>query len=108
MRFGWLTLAHSPAPDQDHVAITQQLSDLAGLASQPPPAFKLFLGYAGWGAGQLVEEILRNDWLTAPASARIVFALSPEGAWEEAVRSVGIDPDALPAWTTPSPEETAN
>jgi len=90
------------------VAITQQLSDLAGLASEPPPAFKLFLGYAGWGAGQLVEEILRNDWLTAPASAGLIFAPTPETAWEDAVRSVGIDPGALPSWTAPSPEETAN
>jgi putative transcriptional regulator len=90
------------------VAITQQLSDLAGLASQPPPAFKLFLGYAGWGAGQLVEEILRNDWLTAPASPTLVFAPAPETAWEEALRSVGIEPEALPSWTTPNPEEAAN
>lgn len=90
------------------VAITQQLSDLAGLATEPPPAFRLFLGYAGWGAGQLVEEILRNDWLTAPASPAIVFAAAPENAWEEALRSAGIDPLALPSWTSPSPEETAN
>ena len=90
------------------VAITQQLSDLVGLASEPPPAFRLFLGYAGWGAGQLVEEILRNDWLTAPASAGLIFAPTPETAWEEALQSVGIDPGTLPSWTTANDEETAN
>lgn len=90
------------------VAITQQLSDLADLAADPPSSFKLFLGYAGWGAGQLVEEILRNDWLTAPASPEFVFAAQPEAAWDIALRSVGIDPATLPSWTTASSEEASN
>lgn len=113
-QLGTVLYGAAPAPDAatpqvlPGVAITQQLSDLAGLASEPPPAFKLFLGYAGWGAGQLVEEILRNDWLTAPASAHLVFATVPETAWEEALRSVGIDPGNLPSWTAPNAEETAN
>ncbi len=35
----------------------------SSLASDPPQRFRLFLGYAGWGDGQLMQEILRNDWL---------------------------------------------
>ncbi len=90
------------------VVITQQLSDLAGLAAEPPAHFRLMLGYAGWGAGQLVEEILRNDWLMAPAIPDLVFAPSPEQAWDRALRSVGIDPATLPSWTTASGEEQSN
>ncbi|MEO8502728.1 MAG: YqgE/AlgH family protein [Acidobacteriota bacterium] len=90
------------------ISITQQLSDLTVLAGDPPPAFKLCLGYAGWGAGQLVSEILRNDWLTAPASPTLVFADAPERAWDAALHSVGIDPSTLPAWTSAADEETAN
>lgn len=90
------------------IGITQHLGDLEGLAAKPPAAFKLFLGYAGWGAGQLVEEILRNDWLTAPPRVDLIFAPQPEEVWDEALRSVGIDPAQLPAWTPAGDEETAN
>jgi putative transcriptional regulator len=90
------------------VAISQQLSDLTQLANEPPRDFRLFLGYAGWGAGQLVEEILRNDWLTAPPSRELIFVEHPEQAWDEALRSVGIEPASLPSWTDGGHEETAN
>jgi putative transcriptional regulator len=91
------------------VAITQHIGDLAQLAAAPPERFRLFLGYAGWGAGQLVEEILRNDWLTAPAKSELIFSPQPELVWQQALESVGVDPAALPSWTAPSGgEETAN
>ena len=89
------------------LSITQHVGDLAQLAETPPDRFRLFLGYAGWGAGQLVEEILRNDWLTAPVSSDLVFSADPEGVWAAAVRSVGVDPAVLPSWT-PSSGERAN
>lgn len=89
------------------LSITQHVGDLAQLAETPPDRFRLFLGYAGWGAGQLVEEILRNDWLTAPVSSDLVFSAEPEGVWAAAVRSVGVDPAVLPSWT-PSSGDRAN
>ena len=45
-----------------------------------------------------MEEILRNDWLTAPASGDLIFAPDPEQVWGAALRSVGIDPTVLPSW----------
>ena len=91
------------------VALTQHVGDLAHLAAAPPERFRLFLGYAGWGAGQLVEEILRNDWLTAPAKSELIFSPEPELVWQQALKSVGVDPAALPSWTAPGGgEETAN
>lgn len=91
------------------VSITQHIGDLAQLAADPPEGFRLFLGYAGWGAGQLVEEILRNDWLTAPVKSELIFSPDPEQVWQQALHSVGVDPAALPSWTAPSGgEETAN
>jgi putative transcriptional regulator len=80
------------------VALTQHIGDLARLAEAPPEEFRLILGYAGWGEGQLMAEILRNDWLTAPASRELVFAADPEEVWSAALRSVGVDPAALPSW----------
>lgn len=81
------------------VALTQHIGDLSRLAEAPPDRFRLFLGYAGWGEGQLIEEILRNDWLTAPVSSELLFAPDPEKVWDEALRSVGVDPAILPSWT---------
>ena len=80
------------------VALTQHIGDLSRLAESPPDQFRLILGYAGWGEGQLMEEILRNDWLTAPASRELIFAPDPEEIWSAALRSVGIDPAVLPSW----------
>jgi putative transcriptional regulator len=80
------------------VALTQHIGDLSRLAEAPPDQFRLILGYAGWGEGQLMEEILRNDWLTAPVSSDLIFAADPEEVWGAALRSVGIDPAALPSW----------
>ncbi len=93
------------------LSLTQHVGDLSRLAETPPDHFRLLLGYAGWGAGQLIEEILRNDWLTAPVQPGLVFASDPEQVWGDALRSVGVDPAALPSWTAPmqgADEEAAN
>lgn len=91
------------------VALTQHIGDLSRLAEAPPEDFRLILGYAGWGEGQLMEEILRYDWLTAPASSGLIFYPDPERIWDAALRSVGIDPANLPSWVPGgTPEESAN
>lgn len=90
------------------MAITQHIRDLQQLAADPPALFRLFLGYAGWSAGQLMEEILRNDWLTAPVDGDIVFCGDRAATWESALRSVGVDPAALPAWTPSGGDGGAN
>lgn len=91
------------------VAITQHIGDLAELAERPPHNFRLILGYAGWGAGQLLDEILRNDWLTAPVDNDLIFGPEPERIWGDALRSVGVDPAALPSWSSAGGgEETTN
>lgn len=90
------------------VSLTQHVRDLSRLASTPPSRFRLLLGYAGWGGGQLLEEILRNDWLTAPVSPELIFDIDPDQIWLRALRSVGVDPDSLPSWTPTGDEEAAN
>ncbi len=80
------------------LSMTQHVGDLSRLAEAPPLSFRLLLGYAGWGEGQLVQEILRNDWLTGPVRSDLIFATDPEAVWEAALRSVGVDPGTLPAF----------
>jgi len=51
----------------------------------------LALGYAGWGAGQLEDEIARRDWLTIPEDAALVFDEDRETVWEHALARRGQD-----------------
>ena len=88
------------------VTVTQHVGDLEALAVEPPEDFRLILGYAGWGEGQLVDEILRNDWLTAPVDGDLIFEPSPDTAWETALRSVGVSPEALPSWSPAGSSDT--
>jgi len=56
-----------------------------------PHRFLLTLGYAGWGAGQLEEELSRNGWLTVQADPEIIFSVPPEERFAAAIRLLGID-----------------
>ena len=49
------------------------------------------LGYAGWGAGQLEQELAENSWLTVPYEADIVFNVPIEKRWQSAASKIGID-----------------
>ncbi|MGE4191672.1 MAG: YqgE/AlgH family protein [Thermoanaerobaculia bacterium] len=90
------------------ILLTQHVGELELLGARPPERFRLLLGHAGWGAGQLVEEILRNDWIVAPVDADLVFGGDTEAVWEAAMASVGVDPAMLPAWTPAAGEDVAN
>lgn len=91
--------AESTVEVDSRLWMTQHIDDLTSLARTPPPSFRLYLGYAGWGAGQLVDEILRNDWILGPVERHLVFANDPDTVWELALRAAGVDPQALPTWT---------
>ncbi len=60
-----------------------------------PKAFMIALGCAGWGAGQLEEEIRSNSWLTCPMDEDILFHAKADRKWEAAVKKMGIDPVLL-------------
>lgn len=56
-----------------------------------PLHYLVALGYAGWGAGQLEQEIAENSWLSNPAEESIIFHTSSENRWEAAAALMGID-----------------
>lgn len=60
-----------------------------------PQEYVVVLGYAGWGEGQLDEEILANAWLTTPISHEVLFRLPPPERWLAATRLIGVDPASL-------------
>lgn len=60
-----------------------------------PKKLLVTLGYSGWAAGQLEEEIGRNGWLTVNATPEIIFETPVEQRYERALGLLGIDPRML-------------
>ncbi|WP_439103434.1 YqgE/AlgH family protein [Celeribacter marinus] len=69
------------------------LSDIA--RGGGPRERLLCLGYAGWGPGQLEEELAQNGWLTVDPTPKIVFEVPNDQKWEASVRSIGVSPALL-------------
>ncbi len=90
------------------LSMTQHVGDLSRLARKPPPELRLYLGYAGWGAGQLMEEILRNDWIVGPVLEPLLFSDEHDSVWERALAGAGVDPETLPSWTPNDSEAGVN
>jgi len=65
------------------------------LAERPPPDLRIFLGYAGWGEGQLESELAQGAWVVAPLSPDVVFDVPTGEMWEHVLRSMKIDPATL-------------
>lgn len=57
------------------------------------------LGCAGWGAGQLEQELTDNSWLTAPADAELLFKLPLDTRWQAAAGLIGVDFAHLAAYS---------
>lgn len=89
----------------ERVRLSQNIELLGELMDRLPDRIRLFLGYAGWGPGQLDNELERNDWLLAPVDPDLVFATETSKIWEAALGSIGIRPESLPSVTATEPEE---
>ena len=70
--------------------VLEALSNGAG-----PKKIFVTLGYAGWGAGQVEDEISRNGWLTVDAEPSIIFDTPVEARYDRALSLLGIDPGML-------------
>lgn len=66
-------------------------------AGEGPEEFVVALGYAGWSAGQLEDEIANNSWLTLPADKRIIFETAIEDRVATAAAALGIDMNLISA-----------
>jgi len=74
------------------VAVTQALDILVHAAEgKGPQHMRLVLGYAGWGPGQLENEIQDNAWLTCEADMSEVFDADAEGLYKKIINKLGID-----------------
>ncbi len=56
-----------------------------------PPRSTIVLGCAGWGAGQLEQELTDNSWLTADSDPELIFVLPLDTRWQAAAGKIGVD-----------------
>jgi putative transcriptional regulator len=65
------------------------------LETRPEPRARVVAGYAGWGPGQLDEELAQSAWLMADVELDLVFDVDASVMWETAIRRLGADPSLL-------------
>lgn len=81
--------------DQSY-GVTGTIDALKDVALGKGPEGMLFiLGYAGWDAGQLEEEIQENAWLVVDPDPELIFNGDPDDKWTQAIGKLGIDPAML-------------
>jgi len=77
---------------KNNVALTTSKDILQAIAKNEGPEDNIVaLGYAGWAAGQLEDEMARNTWLSCPADEQIIFNTPTEERWKAAAKLIGID-----------------
>ena len=93
---------HSPAGEYSssiklgNMALTTSRDVLEAVAGgHGPEQFFVTLGYAGWGAGQLENELAQNAWLSVAAQQDIIFDTPPQERYAAALKLLGIDPVML-------------
>ncbi|MBM5811827.1 MAG: YqgE/AlgH family protein [Gammaproteobacteria bacterium] len=82
----------STLPVSRTLHVTTSRDVLAAIARGDGPQRALVaLGYAGWDADQLEDEVRQNAWLTVPCDDALLFDLPYEQRWQAAARLVGVD-----------------
>ncbi len=96
--------------DWFHEDSSLKISDTLGLTStkdvlealvteNAPQRAMLAVGYAGWGPGQLENEIADNAWLLAGGDDTLVFGEDLDAKWAQALARIGIRPAQLSAFS---------
>src|SRR3954454_10821541 len=89
-------IANATLKINDGVCLTTTIDILKAIANGNGPKHAILaLGYAGWRAGQLEEEIQDNGWLHCDADSELIFGDKVEDKNELALRKIGIDPGML-------------
>lgn len=80
----------------ESMALTTSRDILQAVASgHGPDQILVTLGYAGWGAGQLEQELAQNAWLSVAAQLAIIFDEPPQSRYPAAMKLLGVDPAML-------------
>ncbi len=81
-------------------AMTGTIDVLRAIAEgRGPGRWIVALGYAGWGDGQLDEEMTRHGWFAADADPALLFDTPTDERWAAAFKGAGVDPRLLSSET---------
>ena len=75
-----------------YLSISQQ--SLRALLDQGKPPLQFFLGYAGWGEGQLEQEMIAGGWLVTPVPSDLL-EIQPTQLWDILLERMGVNPNQL-------------
>ena len=82
----------SSLPVSEDVCLTATVDILRAISSGRGPRHALMaLGYSGWGAGQLENEIASNGWLTCPADTGLLFDADIDRKYDRILASIGVN-----------------
>lgn len=82
----------STLTENSELAVTSSLDILTAIGkNEGPDKFLMALGYAGWEAGQLEQEMRENVWLSGPANIDIIFDTPVSQRWDDAAKLVGVN-----------------
>lgn len=83
-------------PIDEDISLTATVDVLRAIANGKGPEYSLLaLGYAGWGAGQLDNEIQTNGWLNCKADPNLLFDCKSGQKYDRAMAKIGVDPTML-------------
>lgn len=83
-------------PVSEDISLTATLDILRAMADGHGPQHAIFaLGYAGWTAGQIEDEIRRNGWIHCDCDPELLFDAELDSKWSAALRKLGIDVSGL-------------
>ena len=97
-------ILHSPVEQQfasslhinSTLTLTTSVDILETIANDAGPEnYLVALGYAGWGSGQLEQELSDNVWLSCPADSDILFAIPAAERLQAAAAILGVNLDLL-------------
>jgi putative transcriptional regulator len=98
---GWILLGEEPSEAEYRTILdglylsTSPVLLRRVLETRPAPRALVLAGYAGWGPGQLDEELEQSAWLMSDVALDLIFDTNPAIMWETAIRRLGADPSAL-------------
>jgi putative transcriptional regulator len=97
---GWILLGDEPETEFKTIRDGLYLSTSPTLLrhvleTSPAPRARVLAGYAGWGPGQLDEELAQSAWLMSDIELDLIFDISASAMWETAIRRLGADPSTL-------------
>lgn len=83
------------ANEKHNIIISASKEDLITIPQKHFNDIIVTLGYAGWGSGQLEEELSENSWIVVPFDEQILFNIPYKDRWRAAAKLVGVDLNKL-------------